>query len=49
MKEVKMLNAKLKHHLARSHTLPREISAYIYIYIYREREREREREMIIPL
>ena len=35
MKEVKkMLNAKLKHHLARPHALPHEISTYIYIYIY---------------
>ena len=32
MKEVKkMLNAKLKRHLARPHALPHEI--YIYIYI----------------
>ena len=29
----KMLNAKLKCHLARPHTLPYEVSAYIYIYI----------------
>ena len=33
------LYAKLEHHLARSHALPHEISAYIYIYIL----------MIIPL
>ena len=36
MKEVKkkMLNAKLKRYLARSHAHPHEISAlYIYIYI----------------
>ena len=39
MKEVKkMLNAKLKCHLARPHALPHEISAYIYIYM-----------MIVPL
>ena len=29
-----MLNAKLEGHLARPHSLPHEISAYIYIYIY---------------
>ena len=30
MKEVKkMLNAKLKHHLARPHAFPHEISTYI--------------------
>ena len=29
----KMLNAKLERHLARPHTLPYEVSAYIYIYI----------------
>ena len=29
-----MLNVKLERHLARSHALPHEISAYIYIYIY---------------
>ena len=28
-----MLNAKLERHMARSHTLLHEISAYIYIYI----------------
>ena len=34
MKEVKkMLNAKLKRHLARPHALTHEISTYIYIYI----------------
>ena len=30
----KRLNAKLEHHLARPHTLPYEVSAFIYIYIY---------------
>ena len=30
----KMLNAKLKRHLARPHALTHEISTYIYIYIY---------------
>ena len=30
----KRLNAKLERHLARPHTLPHEVSAYIYIYIY---------------
>ena len=35
MKEVKkMLNAKLKCHLARPLALPHEISAFIYIYIF---------------
>ena len=36
MKEVKKktLYAKLERHLARSHALLHEISAYIYIYIY---------------
>ena len=35
MKEVKkILYAKLEHHLAGSHALPHEISAFIYIYIY---------------
>ena len=35
MKEVKkMLNAKLKCHLARPHALPHEISTYIYIDDY---------------
>ena len=29
-----MLNAKLERHMARSHALLHEISAYIYIYIY---------------
>ena len=34
MKEVKKrLNAKLKRHLARPHTLPYEVSTFIYIYI----------------
>ena len=33
-KKKKMLNAKLKRHLARPHALPQGISAYIYIYIY---------------
>ena len=28
----KRLNAKLERHLARPHTLPHEISAFIYIY-----------------
>ena len=28
-----MLNAKLERHLARPHSFPHEISAYIYIYI----------------
>ena len=32
----KMLNAKLKRHLARPLALTHEISAYIYIYIYIE-------------
>ena len=30
----KRLNAKLEHHLARSHTLSYEVFAFIYIYIY---------------
>ena len=30
----KMLNAKLESYLARPHTLPYEVSAFIYIYIY---------------
>ena len=29
----KMLNAKLERHMAKSHALLHEISAYIYIYI----------------
>ena len=29
-----MLNAKLERYLARPHSFPHEISAYIYIYIY---------------
>ena len=29
-----MLSAKLERHLARPHTLPYEVSAFIYIYIY---------------
>ena len=29
-----MLNAKLERHMAKSHALLHEISAYIYIYIY---------------
>ena len=34
MKEVKKrLNAKLERHLARPHTLPHEVSAFIYINV----------------
>ena len=29
-----MLSAKPERHLARPHTLPYEVSAFIYIYIY---------------
>ena len=32
-KEKEKLNAKLERHLARPHTLPYEVSAFIYIYI----------------